>query len=140
MAVTVDSNTKLSQASKDRPYFDNQGQYARVAAYIIPNESLYYVFDCKGGGTGFVGVTDQRVIFYDQGVLFKKKSMVSIPYNQVIGVASADEGAIFQTSEITLITAAGKFTFEFRGADKAHAAYAFITNQILNQGNPQLRG
>lgn len=140
MPITVDSNTKLSHAAKDRPYFDNQGQYTRIAAYIIPNESLYYVFDCKGGGTGFVGVTDQRVIFYDQGVLLKKKSMVSIPYNQVIGVASADEGVIFQTSEITLITAAGKFTFEFRGAEKAHAAYAFITNQILNQSNPQLRG
>ena len=139
MPITVDSNTKLSQAAKDRPYFDNESQYKRIAAYIIPNESLYYVFDCKGGGSGFVGITDQRVIFYDQGGLFKKKSMVSIPFNQVIGVASADEGMIFQTSEVTLITAAGKFSFEFRGADKAHAAYAFIMNQILNESNPQLR-
>jgi len=89
---------------------------------------------------GFVGITDRRVIFYDQGFVIKKKSMVSIPYNQIIGVASADEGLIFQTSEITLITAAGKFTFEFRGSDKAHNAYTYILQQILTQAHPQLSG
>ena len=123
-----------------KPVYDNEGQYKRIAAYIIPGETLHAVYDCKGGGTGFVGITDQRIIFYDQGILFKKKSMVSIPYNQIIGVASADEGVIFQTSQITLITAAGNFTFEFRGADKAHWAYRFILNQILNQARPQARG
>jgi hypothetical protein len=123
-----------------KPIFDNESQHKRIAAYTIPGETLYAVYDCKGGGTGFVGITDQRIIFYDQGVLFKRKAMVSIPYNQVIGVASADEGIIFQTSQITLITAAGNFSFEFRGADRAHWAYRFILNQILNQTRPQARG
>ena len=120
--------------------YDNESQYKRIAAYVIPGETLHAVFDCKGGGTGFVGITDQRLIFYDQGILLKKKTMVSIPYHQVIGVASADEGVIFQTSDITVMTAAGQFHFEFRGADKAHWAYAFIMNQILNQAHPQLPG
>ena len=123
-----------------QPYFDNQKQFERIRAYLIPDETIYAVFDCKGGGTGFVGITDRRVIFYDQGLVIKKKSMVSIPYNQIIGVASADEGLIFQTSEITLITAAGKFTFEFRGSDKAHNAYTYILHQILTQAHPQLPG
>ena len=74
-------------------------------------------------------------------MLLKKKVMISIPYHQMIGVASSDEGGVvFKTSEITLITAAGRFSFEFRGADKAHWAYKFIMNQILNQPQPQLRG
>ena len=123
-----------------KPVYDNEGQYKRIASYIIQGETLHAVYDCKGGGTGFVGITDQRIIFYDQGVFLKKKSMVSIPYNQVIGVASADEGVIFQTSQITLVTAAGQFSFEFRGADKAHWAYSFIMHQILNQARPQMRG
>ena len=133
-----------------KPRYDNEGQYKRIVAYVIPGETLYAVFDCKGAGTGFVGITDQRVIFYDQGTLWdqgasaaikKHKSMVSIPYHQEIGVASADEGGlIFSTSTITLITAAGRFAFEFRGSDKAHWAYSFIMNQILNQANPQLPG
>jgi len=119
--------------------YDNRSQLNRIQEYVIPGETLHAVFDCKGGGTGFVGITDQRVIFYDQGVLLKKKTMVSIPYNQVVGVASVDEGVVFKTSEIALITSAGKFSFQFRGADKAHWAYHFIMNQILNQPQPQLR-
>lgn len=124
----------------DKPVFDNKGQYDRVAAYVIKGETLRAVFDCKGAGTGFVGITDQRVIFYDQGMFLKKKTMVSIPYHQIIGVASADEGVIFKTSEIMLLTAAGRFEFEFRGADKAHWAYQYIMNQVLNQAHPQLPG
>lgn len=127
------------QPSTLKPAYDNKSQFERVSAYLIPGETLHAVYDCKGAGTGFVGVTDQRLIFYDQGVLLKKKAMVSIPYHQVIGVASADQGMIFQTSEITLLTAAGRFEFEFRGADKAHWVYGFVMNQILNQANPQLR-
>jgi hypothetical protein len=128
--------------SGDKAYYDNESQYERIKAYGIPGEKLFAVYDCKGAGTGFVGITDQRVIFYDQGVLFKKKAMISIPYNQVVGVASRDEGGIMhgKTSEITLITAAGNFSFEFRGADKAHKAYQYIMNQILNQPHPQLPG
>lgn len=122
------------------PAFDDKKQLDRIVPYVIPGETLMAVYDCKGAGTGFVGVTDRRVIFYDQGVLFKKKSMVSIPYHQVIAVASADEGLVFQTSEIILITAAGKFSFEFRGAEKAHWVYRYILNQILSQAHPQLAG
>lgn len=123
----------------DEARYDNKGQFDRVAAYLIEGETLGAVFDCKGGGTGFVGITDQRIIFYDQAFLRNKKAMISIPYNQVIGVASEDEGTIFKTSTIIVLTAAGNYTFEFRGADKAHWAYHFIMNQILNQVNPQRR-
>jgi hypothetical protein len=122
------------------PIFDNKGQYDRIRAYLIPGENIYAVFDCKGGGTGFAGITDRRIIFYDQGLFMKKKSMISIPYNQVVGIASVDEGVFFQTSEITLITSAGKFSFEFRGGDKAHKAYAYIMTQLLTQTAPQLAG
>lgn len=113
--------------------FDNKGQLDRIAPYVIAGETLMAVYDCKGAGTGFVGVTDRRLIFYDQGVMLKKKSMVSIPYHQVIAVAYADEGVVFQISEITLVTAAGRFSFEFRGADKAHWVYRYILQQILQK-------
>lgn len=114
-----------------KPTYDKEDQYRRVVPYLMQGEMLHAVFDCKGAGTGFVGITNLRLIFYDQGVLLKKKSMVSIPYHQIIGVASADEGIIFQTSEITLITAAGRFSFEFRGADKAHLVYSIVTRYVL---------
>lgn len=121
--------------------YDFEDQYRRIQNYILPNETLQVVFDCKGGGTGFVGITDQRVIFYDQGRLTKKKAMVSIPYNRIIAVSSADEGGlIFKSGELNLITAAGNFTFEFKGTDKAPWCYNYIMSQILNQASPQLPG
>ena len=120
--------------------FDNQKQLDRIKAYVIENETLLAVYDCKGAGSGFVGVTDKRVIFYDQSFLRKKKSMISIPYHRVVGIASSDEGTFLKTSEITLLTAAGPFSFEFRGAEKAHWVYRYIMNQILNQVSPQLQG
>jgi hypothetical protein len=132
MAETTPSAPKI--------LFDRQDQLQRVQAYVIPGETLVAVFDCKGAGTGFVGFTDQRLIFYDQAFLTKKKSMVSIPYNNIVGVASTDEGMIFTTSEITLLTAAGNYTFQFRGSDKAHMAYRYIMKQILSQAHPQLPG
>jgi hypothetical protein len=122
------------------PIFDNISQLQRIQAYVIPGETLVAVYDCKGSGTGFVGITDRRVIFYDQAFLSKRKAMVSIPYNNIVGVASADEGAIFTSSEITLLTSAGNYTFQFRGTEKAHMVYRYILNQILTQSNPQMPG
>lgn len=120
--------------------YDREDQLKRVQAYLITGETLVAVFDCKGAGTGFVGFTDQRLIFYDQAFLTKKKSMVSIPFNNIVGVASTDEGMILTTSEITLLTAAGNYTFQFRGSDKAHMAYKYIMKKILTQSHPQLPG
>jgi len=111
--------------------FDKQDQLDRIKQYVLQGEVLYAVYDCKGAGTGFVGVTDQRIIFYDQGMLTKKKSMISIPYYRIVGVASADDGVFFRTSEITLLTSAGNFSFEFRGAEKAHWVYSHIIKKIL---------
>jgi len=120
--------------------FDKEDQLKRIQQYIIPRETLVAVYDCKGAGSGFVGITDQRIIFYDQAFFRKKKSMISIPYNRVIGISSSDEGTFLKTSEIVLITAAGNFSFEFRGADKAHRTYRYIMSQIMNQPSPQMAG
>jgi hypothetical protein len=125
--------TNQPQQARREPVYDNKKQLDRIVPYIIPGERLFAVYDCKGAGTGFVGITDKRVIFYDQGVFIKHKTMVSIPYSQVIGTAARDDGIVFKTSEMTLITAAGRFSFEFRGAEKAQWAYKFIMGQVLSQ-------
>src|SRR5690242_2221324 len=93
--------------TEQKVLFDRDDQLKRIQAYLIQGETLVAVFDCKGSGTGFVGFTDQRLIFYDQAFFTHEKAMVSIPYNNIVGVASADEGVIFTSSKITLLTAAG---------------------------------
>lgn len=113
------------------PYTDNKKQLERIQKHIIKNEVLYAVLDLKGIGTGFIGITDKRVIFYDQGFLSKKKSIVSIPIEKITAVASADDGILIPTNELTLITPAGNFTFDFLGPDKSHYAYQLILTVIL---------
>lgn len=114
-----------------QPYTDNKKQLDRIQKHLIKNETLYAVLDLKGVGTGFIGITDKRIIFYDQGFLTKKKSIVSIPIDKITAVSSADEGILIPTNELTLITPAGNFTFEFLGADKSHYAYQLILTVML---------
>jgi hypothetical protein len=130
----------LNQPIVNQCVFDSKTQYDRIVPYIISGETLKAVYDCKGAGTRFVGVTDQRLVFYDEGILIKKKSMVSIPYYRVVGIACADDGITLQSTEITLLTVAGRFTFEFGSVDKAQWCYRYVMNQILNQVQPQLSG
>ena len=49
------------------PVYDNETQYRQIVAYLLPGETLYAVYDCKGIGTGFVGITDRRLIILRSG-------------------------------------------------------------------------
>lgn len=112
--------------------FDRNDQVERIRHYAVPNETLHAVFDCKGGGTEFVGITDQRLIFYDHAFQRSHRSMISIPYQQVVGIAAADEGTMLKRSQITLLTSAGRFGFVIRDPDHARWAYEFIMIQVLS--------
>jgi hypothetical protein len=112
--------------------FDNASQLARIQGGLIEGETLFAVYDMKGGGTGFVGLTDRRVILQDEGVLRKRKSLVSIPYGHISMIASADEGGMMRkTSHLTIITSSGKeFDMEFLSGDKAERAYRYIIQHV----------
>lgn len=113
--------------------FDNKAQLDRIQGGLVPGEALYAVYDMKGGNTGFVGLTDRRVITQDEGRLIqKKRSIVSIPYGQIATVASQDEGGVIRrTSVLSILTTAGQtYTFEFRSSDKAERAYAYIIQHL----------
>lgn len=111
--------------------FDNPGQAERVAALMLPGETLYCVFDCKGRGSGFVGVSDKRVIVRDDG--FRNKSIVSIPFSRIHAVG-VDSSKGFGKGSSFLAIAAGddEWTFNFKGADKAHRAYRRIMESLLD--------
>ncbi len=104
----------------------------RILGGIVPGEQLFAVYDMKGGGTGFIGLTDRRLIVQDEGVFKKKRSLISIPYSQISMVASLDEGGIMRsTSEMSIHTAGGQsFEFNFRSSDKAERAYRIIISNM----------
>ena len=118
-------------------YFDKKEQLEKVEAALLPGELTEAVFDMKGGGTGFLGITNKRVIVYDKEFLRKMKAVVSIPYSRIHTVAGEDESGLlsgrgfFGSSKLVLTTSDGDLEFEFRGADKAHMAHNLILGHML---------
>ena len=117
---------------------DKKEQLEKIEGVCLPEETIRAVFDTKGTGTGFIGITDKRVIYYDKAFLKARKAIVSIPYSRIASVASEDNkglivrGGPFVTDTLT-ITPIGMEpkTFEFRGGDKAHQAHSLIMEYLL---------
>jgi len=117
---------------------DKKDQLEKIEGVCLPDEIIRAVFDLKGRGTGFIGVTDKRIIYYDKAFLKSKKALVSIPYDRIAFVASEDhKGFIikkgFLVTDTLTIQAIGSEpkTFEFRGGDKAHIAHNIIMEHLL---------
>ena len=117
---------------------DKKDQLEKIEGVCLPDEVIRAVFDLKGRGTGFLGITDKRIIYYDKAFLKSKKALVSIPYTHIASVASEDNKGFFiksgffvsDTLTIQPIGLEPK-TFEFRGGEKAHQAHNMIMEHLL---------
>jgi hypothetical protein len=113
--------------------YDQKSQYDQIVPWLVGGEKLYAVFDLKGGGTGFIAITNKRLMFYDKAFMAKRKALTSVPFNKITAVSSIDEGrGLFgATSELVVKAGSEAFDFEFRGGDKAQRAYLLIMSEIL---------
>ena len=115
-----------------RPEVDNNDQLNQVLPWLLDIEQLYAVYDCKGTGTGFIAITDKRLMFYDREFLRKRKALTSVPFSKITAVSSVDEGGIFRsTSELAVQVGSHEYELEFRGGDKAQRAYHRIMFELL---------
>lgn len=118
-------------------YHDKREQLSKIQAALLPGESIEAVFDMKGGGTGFIGITSRRIIVYDKAFMRKMKAIVSIPYSKITSIAAEDESGLltgrgfFSSSNVVIKAGTDTFEFEFRGAYKAHYAHNLILSHIL---------
>ena len=117
---------------------DKKDQLEKIEGICLPDELIRAVFDLKGAGSGFVGFTDKRVIYYDKAFLKSKKAMVSIPYARITSVASEDNKGFllkrgFFVGDTLTINPIGMESqeFQFRGGDKAHHAHNIIMEYLL---------
>ena len=113
--------------------YDQKSQYDQIVPWLMGGERLYAVYDLKGAGTGFIAITNKRLMFYDKAFLGKRKALTSVPFNKITSVSSVDEGrGLFgATSELVIKTGSEAFEFEFRGGDKAQRSYSFIMYEML---------
>ena len=117
--------------------FDKKEQFDKIKSALLNGETVEAVFDMKGGGTGFLGITSHRIIFYDKAFLRKIKAVVSVPYSRIHSIAAEDESGLFtgrgffSSSKLIIHTSNGDYEFEFRGADKAHTAHNLILAHMI---------
>ena len=127
------------QHVQPKVYFDKKEQLDKIASGLMHGEQIYAVFDMKGGGTGFLGVTSMRLVIYDKAFMRKMKAIVSIPLDKIQTLAAQDDSGLFtgrgffSSSVLVVTTSHGLHEFEFRGADKAHHAHQLILWLMLGK-------
>jgi hypothetical protein len=117
------------------PYFDRKDQHDRLESALIPGETLWMTLDCKGGGTGFVGITNRRLIFQDQSWRKNRNVLVSVPLDRVHAVGiSTNMNLIGRTTGVISIQAGeDDWAFEFKNAEKTGIAYKLLMSLVLSR-------
>lgn len=112
------------------PVYDRKDQLEQVRSGLLEGEIIYAVYDATGAGTGFLAITDRRVILQDKSFTGKKIALTSIPYSRINSVSVLSDrswtGSFFSSSSIAVATSHAVHLVEFRGADKAHHAHNLI--------------
>lgn len=110
--------------------FDKQDQVDKIQAGLLPGESIIAVYDGKGGGTGFIGLTDRRVVLQDNGFVGKKVALTSFPYSRINAVSFVSDrsmlGKLASSSAIAVSVGSATYEIEFRGQEKAKHAHDVI--------------
>lgn len=119
-----------------QPAFDKQEQYDKIAAGLLNGEHIIAVYDAKGGGTGFIGVTNLRVVLQDNSFVGKKVALTSLPYSRISSVSFVSDksmlGQFASSSSIAVTVGAHSHEVEFRGEDKARYCHDAILWHMLN--------
>lgn len=116
----------MNEVPHDRP-----DQLEKVRAGLLSGEVLKVVFDCIGVGTGFVGLTDKRVVLQDNSFVGKKQAITSLPLRTIQSVSFVSDRSVFgqylSSSTVAISVGGLTRTATFRGEEKAR----FIHDSIL---------
>ncbi|MEU4566854.1 PH domain-containing protein [Micromonospora sp. NPDC023956] len=114
--------------------YDRKEQYNQISSGLLQGEQIIAVYDAIGTGTGFIGLTDRRVIIQDQSFVGKKFAITSIPYSKITSVSVVSNkswgGQFFSTGAIAIHVGTHTYEVEFRGSDKAHHVHNVILHYI----------
>ena len=119
-----------------QPVYDRKEQLDQVTSGLLEGETVHAVYDAVGTGTGFLGITDRRVILQDRSFAGKKVALTSVPFSRIHSVSVISDkswtGSFFSTSSIAISTSHGEHQIDFRGSDKAHHAHNLILWYVLH--------
>ena len=119
-----------------QPVFDKQEQYDKIASGLMEGEQILCVYDAIGAGTGFIGVTDKRVILQDNSFVGKKVALTSLPYSRIGSVSFVSNtsmlGKFASTGSIAVTVGSTVHEVDFRGDGKARHCHDAILWHMLN--------
>jgi len=117
------------------PIFDKREQLDQVQSGLLPGEKIIAVADAVGTGTGFLGLTDRRVVLQDKSFVGKRFALTSIPFSRISSVSVVSNkswtGGFFSTSTIAVTVGTHIYEVEFRGVEKAHHLHNSILARIV---------
>ncbi|GIE99053.1 PH domain-containing protein [Paractinoplanes rishiriensis] len=110
--------------------YDNKGQLQQIESGLLDGETIIAVYDAVGAGTGFIGLTNRRVIIQDKSFVGKRVAITSIPYSKVSSVSVVANkswaGQFFSTGTIAITVGQHIYEVEFRGSEKTHHVHNVI--------------
>ena len=116
--------------------FDKREQYDKIAAGLLDGEHIVAVYDAIGVGTGFVGVTNLRLVLQDNSFVGKKIALTSVPYSRITSVSFVSNksmlGQFASTSSIAVTVGATTHEVDFRGDEKAQHCHDVILSHMIN--------
>lgn len=118
------------------PVFDKQDQFDKISSGLLQGEHVIAVYDAIGAGTGFIGITNLRVVLQDNSFVGKKIALTSVPYNRVNAVSFVSNrsmlGKFASTGSIAVSAGGQTYEVEFRGDEKARHAHDAVLWHMIN--------
>jgi hypothetical protein len=120
-----------------QPVFDKPDQLEKVRHGLLQGETILAVYDGIGVGTGFIGLTDRRVVLQDNSFVGKKVAVTSVPYSRINAVSFVSDKSMlgkFASSSSIAVSAGGQtYEIQFRGEDKAKHTHDVILWHITQR-------
>jgi hypothetical protein len=117
---------------------DRRDQLRQIESGLLEGEQIIAVYDAVGHGTGFVGITNRRVIIQDKSFVGKKIAITSIPYPRITSVSVVSNkswaGSFFSSGAIAISVGHHTYEVEFRGEEKSHHVHNVILHYISQPG------
>jgi hypothetical protein len=116
--------------SQPQPVFDKPEQLQQIQSGLVEGESIIAVYDAIGAATGFIGLTNHRVIIQDKSFVGKKVAITSIPYSKITSVSVVSNkswaGNFFSSGSIAINVGMQTYEVDFRGDQKSHHVHSLL--------------
>jgi hypothetical protein len=113
---------------------DRPEQLQQIQSGLLEGEEVIAVYDAVGTGTGFLGLTNRRVIIQDKSFVGKKVAITSVPYARITSVSVVSNkswaGSFFSSGAIAINVGTHTYEIEFRGVEKSHHVHNVILHYM----------